>query len=91
MREWKASDLARAFGAVPEKLEVGDEGGVWVLRITGPEGSQNLRYDAAHRLLATVLGWDALPSPADSVDAIPGGYRVQGSGLGHRVGLCLAD
>lgn len=91
VRDWKASDLARALGAKPERIEVADENGVWVLRITGPSGTRSLRYDAAHRLLASAMGWDALPSPADTVEPIQGGFRAQGVGLGHRVGLCLAD
>jgi len=36
-----------------------------------------------------VLGWGGLPSPADTVEPVPGGFRASGVGLGHRVGLSL--
>jgi len=89
-RTWSAAQLERAFGAPVDGLEVGHEDGVWVLRVrTGPV-SRSLRYDQAHRLLARVLGWGALPSPADTVAPVPGGFRAAGVGLGHRVGLSLA-
>jgi hypothetical protein len=88
-RFWPAAQLAQAFGAPVRSLVVTTEGGTWGLRVVSPNGSQTLRYDDAHRRLATVLGWDALPSPADSAVPATGGFRVSGRGYGHRVGLCL--
>ena len=49
-----------------------------------------LTWDEAHARLAAVLGWGALPSPADRVVRETDGFRATGRGLGHRVGLCLA-
>jgi len=69
---------------------VGRAEGVWVLRVRAGPLTRSYRYDQAHRLLARVLGWGALPSPADTVDPVPGGFRAEGVGLGHRVGLSLA-
>jgi len=86
----EAARAAESFGAPVDGLEVGREAGVWVLRVrTGPV-SRSYRYDQAHRLLAKVLGWGALPSPADTVEPVPGGFKAAGVGLGHRVGLSLA-
>jgi len=90
-RTWRAADLARAFGGPVRNLAVTTDGGVWGLRVWAGAAPRTLRFDLAHRLIAGVLGWDALPSPADSVTAVPGGFRVQGVGAGHRVGLCLGD
>jgi hypothetical protein len=90
-RTWSAAQVAQAFGGPVLQLAVGREDGVWVLRIRTGEGVRNCRYDQAHRLLAGVLGWDALPSPADTVTAVPGGFRAMGVGQGHRVGLALDD
>lgn len=90
-RDWKAADLARAFGAPVRGLRVEMDAGTWNLRIESDRDAWTLRYDDAHRRLATVLGWDALPSPADAIEAIPGGFHVRGVGWGHRVGLCLGD
>lgn len=92
-REWKEADLTKAFGSPVRALRVTMDGGVWTLQIESDRDSWALSYDAAHRRLArvTVLGWDALPSPADAIEAIPGGFRASGVGWGHRVGLCLGD
>jgi hypothetical protein len=91
VREWKTEDLAAAFGGAVENLEIGHGNGVWELQISRGAASKVLRYDDAHRALAKVLGWGALPSPADRLEAIPGGFRATGVGLGHRVGLCLGE
>ncbi len=90
-RNWKASDLARIFGVPVRDLRVETESGTWILRIESDRDTWTLRYDDAHRRLAMVLGWDALPSPADAIESIPGGFRAHGVGWGHRVGLCLGD
>jgi hypothetical protein len=64
--------------------------GVWGLEIeTGEGGPRVLHYDEAHRALAAVLGWASLPSPADRAFPLANGWRAEGVGLGHRVGLCL--
>jgi hypothetical protein len=91
VRQWPLTAVEQALGAPTSELSVESNAGVWVLRAVGPQGSRDLRYDDAHRLLASVLGWGALPSPADRVEQVSGGFRAQGVGLGHRVGLCLAD
>jgi hypothetical protein len=90
VRTWSAAQLEQAFGAPVDGLEVGRAEGVWVLRVRAGPLTRSYRYDQAHRLLARVLGWGALPSPADTVDPVPGGFRAEGVGLGHRVGLSLA-
>ncbi len=90
-RDWKSEDLARAFGAPVRGLRVVVDDGTWSLHITGDRAAWALRYDEAHRRLARVSGWDALPSPADTVEPIPGGFRARGVGWGHRVGLCLGE
>ena len=90
-RTWKSSDLAKAFGEPVAKLSTGDPEDTWKLLVTGSQGTRAFGYDEAHRRLARVLGWDALPSPASGITPIPGGYRVDGVGSGHRVGLCLGD
>jgi hypothetical protein len=90
-RTWKDADLARAFSGAVDGLEVGVEDGVWVLKVRQGERVRALRFDEAHRKVARVLGWDALPSPADRVVASAGGFRLEGVGSGHRVGLCLGD
>jgi hypothetical protein len=90
-RVWKAPDAAKAFGGPVERMEVTDEAGVWTLRLWQGGTPRSLRYDQAHRLISAVLGWDALPSPAETVDNAPDGFRLRGLGQGHRVGLCLGD
>lgn len=89
-RVWPRAALRRAFGTVPQDLRVDDADGVWHLVVTGPTARSRLLFDDAHRRLAEALGWDALPSPATRVRAIPAGFEAEGVGAGHRVGLCLA-
>jgi hypothetical protein len=90
-RDWSAADLARAFGAAVRCVRVRSEDGVWGLEVEtdGEGGPRLLRFDEAHRVLAAVLGWGALPSPADRAFPAGDGWRAEGVGLGHRVGLCL--
>lgn len=83
--------LARAFGGAVSAVRVVERDGVWNLDVELASGTRSLLYDDAHRLLAGVLGWAALPSPATSVTRAAGGYRAEGVGLGHRVGLCLGE
>lgn len=91
VRVWRTSEVEKAFGPSTRQLDIGDEKGTWVLKVSGATSIRSLRYDEAHRALAAVLGWGALPSPADHIEPIPGGFRATGVGLGHRVGLCLGD
>jgi hypothetical protein len=90
-RFWSAEDLAALFGAPVTTLAVGEEDGVWTLHAEAGGGRRELRYDEAHRLLASRLGWGVLPSPASRVVAASGGFRAEGVGIGHRVGLCLGE
>ncbi len=90
-RTWSRSAVEKAFGAPVERIQVGEDRGRWMLRVEGPGGPRMFDYDSAHRRLATVLGWGALPSPADAVEARTEGFSARGVGLGHRVGLCLGD
>jgi SpoIID/LytB domain protein len=36
------------------------------------------------------LGWDTIPSPRFRIERVASGYRFQGGGFGHGIGLCLA-
>lgn len=91
VREWNTGEVAQAFGGAVEHLQVSHREGVWGLRVSTGATARVLSYDEAHRALAKVLGWGALPSPADRVESVPGGFRASGVGLGHRVGLCLSN
>lgn len=90
-RVWRAREVEEAFGSGVQGLEIGAERGTWVLRARTANGVRAYRYDDAHRAIAAVLGWNALPSPADQVEPAEGGYRLTGRGSGHRVGLCLGE
>ena len=89
-RHWDRSEVDRALGPAVRLLEVTEDGGRWSLRVTTGGDTRLLSWDDAHARLATVLGWDALPSPADRVEPDGDGFRAEGRGRGHRVGLCLA-
>jgi hypothetical protein len=90
-RTWSRADAEAAFGTPLTRLEVTQEDGKWGLRITAAQHRRTLDYDEAHRRIARVLGWGALPSPADEIVAEAGAFVLKGVGLGHRVGLCLGD
>jgi YD repeat-containing protein len=90
-RRWSGADLGRALGGPVTALEVTSPDGVWTLRVRAGGRAHELRYDEAHRRLAVTLGWDALPSPADRIVPEGNGFRAEGVGRGHRVGLCLGD
>jgi hypothetical protein len=90
-RVWADSEVVAALGADVRWLRVVTDGGVWRLRADTPGGPREWLYDEAHRLLARRLGWGAMPSPPDRVSREGGGYVAIGRGLGHRVGVCLAD
>ncbi|MBK9088378.1 MAG: hypothetical protein IPL90_04735 [Holophagales bacterium] len=85
-----AAALRSAFGGPVVELRVLLVEGVRKTRVTTEERSVDLLYDDLHRALAPSLGWDALPSPPDAFQRIPGGVLARGRGRGHRVGLCLA-
>jgi hypothetical protein len=88
VRTWSPATVAKAFGAGIDRLELGADDGVWVLRIHQGDRLRSLRYDEVHRRLPR---WDDLPSPASVIEAAAGGFRVRGYGAGHRVGLCLGE
>jgi hypothetical protein len=88
-RFWPEAEVRSAFGASADGLSIDWPDGVWTLVVRVGDSPRPWRYDDAHRALATRLGWGALPSPATTVSRASGGWRVEGVGLGHRVGLCL--
>lgn len=88
-RDWPGAALAAAFGARVLDLRVDDSSGTWRLLVETAGGGRRLAFDEAHRLLAAALGWDALPGPAARVARSGQGWRAEGLGRGHRVGLCL--
>jgi len=90
-RAWPRRDVEDAFGPGVRRLAVVSEGGTWRLRVENAAGTRAWLFDEAHRALAPALGWAALPSPADRVSEADGAFLAEGRGLGHRVGLCLAD
>lgn len=90
-RSWSRKEAERAFGPGITAMEVATVSGQWMLRLRRQDRVEHHPYDQAHRCLATVLGWSALPSPADRVEETPEGWRAEGTGLGHRVGLCLGE
>jgi hypothetical protein len=88
-RAWSRADVDRALGGRVEELRVAAEGGRWLLVGLRDGAPLRLTWDEAHARLAGVLGWGALPSPADRVVRERDGFRATGRGQGHRVGLCL--
>lgn len=88
-RLWPRPPLERAFGQAPRALRVDDGDGVWRLVVDLPGTTRRLQFDDAHRVLATALSWDALPSPATRVTPRGDAFEATGVGAGHRVGLCL--
>lgn len=90
-RHWDDGALRQAFGDRVVRMAVDQVDGVWTLRVETESDRRELGYDGAHRALARVLGWAALPSPADRVLRTDGGFVAEGVGLGHRVGLCLGS
>jgi len=90
-RIWRDADVQKALGSGVRELGVVERDGVWRLHVGAADGSRELLYDQAHRLLAGSLGWGALPSPATEIVRVGDGFRATGVGLGHRVGLCLGE
>ena len=88
-RTWTDAEVARAFGGPVQRIAVTWPEGVFRLEVTTAAGTQGLLYDDAHARLARVLGWGGMPSPPDRVVRGGNGFRAEGVGLGHRVGLCL--
>ncbi len=91
VRSWRRVELEQAFGPGLESITLVPAPGVWGLVITRHGVRKTLGFDEAHRRIAGVLGWDALPSPADGLEVTSEGVRLRGVGSGHRVGLCLAE
>jgi hypothetical protein len=89
-RDWPAAALARAFGGRVLSLDV-EADDVWSLRVRTERGLEGFRFDDARRRLAAALGGEPLPSPATRVSRVTDGFRAEGVGRGHRVGLCLAN
>jgi hypothetical protein len=90
-RTWTFAEAEQAFTGPIESITVDQVQGIWVLRVSSRNASKSFSYDDAHRRFARGLGWGALPSPADTVVPVAGGFMARGVGLGHRVGLCLGD
>jgi stage II sporulation protein D len=90
-RRWSDADVRAAFGDRIRRVAITDVSGVWKLAVETAAGTEVLGYDEAHRRLAAVLGWAALPSPATALVREARAWRAEGLGLGHRVGLCLGE
>jgi hypothetical protein len=89
-RNWPPQALEQAFGASIEAIFMEPSSGVWKLTVIRDGLRSSYTFDEAHRRIAGVLGWDALPSPADRLErSVTGAVRLFGVGQGHRVGLCL--
>lgn len=89
IRTWNRQELEKAFGAGIASISLVPEPGVWGLSITRNGVRKTYGYDEAHRRIAALKGWDALPSPADRIEMTGEGLRLHGVGQGHRVALCL--
>jgi hypothetical protein len=90
-RAWDRRSLERHIGEQILSAQILWPKGRWTLRLQTPTRDKDFDYDAAHRLLAPLAGWGALPSPADSVRLADNKIHAKGHGSGHRVGLCLGD
>jgi hypothetical protein len=90
-RRWSEQDLRTIFGGRVRSMGVEEVDGVWRLAVETASGHEALSYDDAHRRLAATLGWAAMPSPAARIVREASGFRGEGFGLGHRVGLCLGE
>jgi hypothetical protein len=90
-RAWDRGRLERQLGEPIRSGQIVWPKGRWALRLQTPSGDRDFDYDDAHRLLAHMAGWGALPSPADSVRLADNKIHAKGRGAGHRVGLCLGD
>lgn len=95
-RDWREADITASFGSQADSIDVAIVSGQWRLRVrlagrlkTSSPVTLSLTYDDAHRRLAKHLGWDAMPAPAARVSRTATGFRAEGTGFGHRVGLCL--
>ena len=84
-----ASALAAALGGNVSSLRAVVVSGTRRTRVAAGGSTRDLLYDDLHRALSPALGWDALPSPPDSFEEVPGGFLARGRGRGHRAGLCL--
>jgi hypothetical protein len=89
-RAWPAAALARAFGGRVVSVDV-DADDVWSLAVRTEHGLDRFRFDDARRRLVAAMGGEPLPSPAARVSRVTDGFRAEGVGRGHRVGLCLAN
>jgi hypothetical protein len=90
-RTWHRQELEKAFGGGIESISLEPEMGVWGLTVVQHGLRRTYGYDEAHRRMAAVKGWDALPSPASRIEMAEDGMRLFGEGQGHRVGLCLGN
>jgi len=90
-RAWDRGKLEKQIGEQIVSSQIVWLKGRWTLRFQTLSRNRDFNYDSAHRLLAAIAGWDALPSPADSVWLADNKIHANGYGLGHRVGLCLGD
>lgn len=91
-RRWSMQALEKAFGPGIQALALEPPTGVWKLTVLRQGQKVSYGFDEVHRRIAAVLGWDALPSPADRMElTATEGVRLFGVGQGHRVGLCLGQ
>jgi hypothetical protein len=90
-RAWDRAKLEKSLGGQITSAQIVWPKGQWTLRIEIQSRTRDFNYDATHRLIAPIAGWDGLPSPAESVWLSDAKIHLQGFGSGHRIGLCLGD
>jgi len=71
-------------------LDHDPRGYVRALRVSSGASRSRIDGERFRLALGRKLGWDAIPSARYTLERIPGGYRLVGSGHGHGIGLCIA-
>ncbi len=90
LAEALAADQRTAVGSRVRSVRVlqrGQTGHVTRLRVAG-DRTRDLDAELFWTAVCRKLGWGKLKSTAFTVTPVPGGFRFDGRGLGHGVGLC---
>jgi hypothetical protein len=90
-RNLREADLHAVFGEDVLSMSAMETEGQRATRVSLGSTDLVLAYDDLHRRLAVRMGWNVLPSPPDRFIRQRDGWRAEGRGFGHRVGICLAD